>query len=255
MRLPGVHLYNTVHRLSRYDAKHIGLTSRPTRRRSIAGQIATEFLSLAGGTAVAVCLAMLRSRSVWVRILQLYEVDEDGADPAVVSIANSLLDVRFHARSRFRSLADPCRFAIYSVHDAADAPGLPLGIGAQLTAVREFRRVPLDASSLALTVFTARPGRAAQVVAALAGFAERAVDAYEPAYLLLARSLDDPRISLLLMAVRDAVALSAAAAAAFSLDPVRAELDPLLIEPPESYAYCPEIDTAPITGALSPYAV
>jgi hypothetical protein len=199
---------------------------------------------------------MLRSRSVWVRVLQLYDVDDVGADPAVVAIVDSLLEMRAHARSRFRSLVDPCRFALYSVHNIEDTAGLPYGLGEHtLIAVREFRRIPLDASSLALTVFTARPGRAVQVVAVLAEFVERAVDVYQPGYLLLAHSLEEPRTSLLLTAVRDAAALGAAASAAFNLDALLTELDPLLATPSECYAYCPESETAPLTGAVSPYAV
>ena len=199
---------------------------------------------------------MLRSRSVWVRVLQLYAVDDDGPDPVVDQIEDSLLDVRIHARSRFRSVADPSRFALYSVHYAEGAPGLPLSPGEHtLVAVREFRRVPLDASSLALTVFTARPGRAVPAVAALAGFVERAVGVYQPGYLLLAHSLEDPRTSLLLTAVRDAVSMAAAAPAAFSLRELLIELNPLLATGPEYYEYCPEPEAVSVTGAVSPYAV
>jgi hypothetical protein len=199
---------------------------------------------------------MLRSRSVWTRVLQLYEMDEDGSDPALVSIEDSLLDARVHARSRFRSVADHSRFALYSVHNAEGVAGLPSSLGEHtLIAVREFRRVPLDASTLGLAVFTAQPGRAAQVVAALASFVERAVDLYQPGYLLLAHSLEEPRISLLLAAVRDSAALSAGAAAAFNLDALRAEVDPLLAMPPECYAHCPEAEPADLIGTVSPYAV
>jgi hypothetical protein len=198
-----------------------------------------------------------RSRSVWARVLQLYEIDEEGSDPALVSIEDSMLDARVHARSRFRSVADYSRFALYSVHntDAATARLSSSPGEHTLIAVREFRRVPLDASTLGLTVFTAQPGRVAQVVAALAGFVERAVDLYQPAYLLLARSLEQPRTSLLLAAVRDSVALSAAAPAAFNLDALRAELDPLLTGPPECYTHYPEARPADLIGAVSPYAV
>jgi hypothetical protein len=200
---------------------------------------------------------MLRSRSVWVRVLQLYAVDDDGGpDPVLGHIEDSLLDVRVHARSRFRSLADPSRFAHYSVHNGEGAPGLPLRPGEHtLIAVREFRRVPLDASSLGLVVFGARPGRAVSVVAALADFVERAVRVYQPGYLLLAHSLEDPRTALLLTAVRDSVLLGAAAASAFNLDELVAELGPALAAPPECYAYCPEAEAATLTGAVSPYAV
>lgn len=199
---------------------------------------------------------MVRSRPVWARVLQLYEIDEEGSDPALVPIEDSLLDARVHARSRFRSVADHCRFALYSVHNAEGTAGLWSGPGEHtLIAVREFRRVPLDASTLGLTVFTAQPGRVAQLVAALAGFVERAVDLYQPAYLLLARSLQQPRTSLLLAAVRDCAALSAAASAAFNLDALRVELDPLLTAPPECYAHYPEAQPADLIGAVSPYAV
>jgi hypothetical protein len=208
------------------------------------------------GMPVAWSGMMLRSRSVWVRVLQLYEVDDEGPDPAVTSLEDSLLDVRVHARSRFRSVIDPSRFALYSVHNAEGTIGPPLGFGGHtLLAVREFRRVPLDASTLGLTVFTARPGRAVQVVAALAHFVERAVDLYQPGYLLLAHSLEQPGTSLLVAAVRDSTALSAAASAAFNLDMVRDELDPLLASEPECYAYCPDAQSADVTSAVSPYAV
>jgi hypothetical protein len=205
---------------------------------------------------------MLRPRSVWLRVLYLYEVNAEAPDSGLALIEDSLLDSRVHARSRFRSLVDDARFALYSVHNTEGAamfpPGAPLG-GPEgehtLIAVREFRRVPLDASSLALTVFTARPGQAVPVVAALAHFVERAVDLYQPAYLLLAHSMERPRTSLLLMAVQDSLALGSAATAAFSLDGLLGELEPLLDGPPESYLYCPETATASIAGPVSPYAV
>ena len=188
-------------------------------------------------------------------MLQLFAVDDE-SDAVDVRLEDSLLDVRIHARSRFRSLTDPSRFGLYSVHNAEGAPGLPLGPGEHtLIAVREFRRVPLDASALALTLFTARPGRAVPVVAALAHFVERAVDLYQPGYLLLAHSLEDPRTSLLLTALRDSILLGAAAPAAFNLDDVLVELTPMLAAPPECYEYCPELETATLTGAVSPYAV
>lgn len=199
---------------------------------------------------------MLRSRSIWVRVLQLYDVPAEAPDPVAGHFEDALLDVRIHARSRFRSLARASRFASYSVHDAEGAPGLPLSPGEHtLIAVREFRRVPLDASALALTVFTARMGRAVPVVAALAGFVERAVSLYQPGYLLLAHSLEDPRTSLLLTAVRDSMRLGAITAAAFNLDDVLGELAPLLAGPPEGYEYCREAAAAAVSGALSPYAV
>lgn len=208
------------------------------------------------GMAVAPVGRMRRARSAWVRTLQLFELGDDATDPAAASPADSLLDGPVHARSRFRSIADHSRFAVYSVHNADDVPGGPLGVGEHtLVAVREFRRVPLDASTLGLILFTARPGHAVQVMAALAEFVEHAVVAYQPGYVLVAHLLAAPQTSLLLTAVRDATALGAAASAAFNLDRLLAELDPLLMTVPECYAYCPEPALAPVMGTVSPYAV
>ena len=205
---------------------------------------------------------MLRSRSSWLRVLRLYD-DADGVASAAAADEDlALLDARVHARSRFRSVGDPARFALYSVHNADSAPLLalaaaPAANGASehtLVAVREFRRVPLAASSLGLTIFTARPGRAVQVVATIAHFVERAVDLYQPGYLLLAHSLEEPRTCLLLMAVHDSAALGAAATAAFSLDGLLPEVAPLLARSPEIYEYDPE--PAPeLAVGVSPYAV
>jgi hypothetical protein len=213
---------------------------------------------------VALPERMLRPRSSWLRVLRLYDIADRGLTPLAAAVDEqlSLLDARVHARSRFRSMGDPDRFALYSVHNGESVPLLALAAPAAerngehtLVAVREFRRVPLAASSLALTVFSARPGRAVQVVAAIAHFVERAVDLYQPAYLLLAHSLEEPRTCLLLMAVHDSAALGAAATAAFSLDALLPEVAPLLTEPPETYEYCPESAAEPVTGAVSPYAV
>jgi len=208
---------------------------------------------------------MFRPRSAWLRVLRLYGVDHDIPSTGVL-LDDVLFDAPVHARSRYRHAADPSRFALYSVHTADGGALLPFGMpiggrpsGRQgehtLVAVREFRRVPLDASSLALTVFSARPGRAVPVVAALAHFVERAVDLYQPGYLLLAHSLEEPRISLLLTAVQDSLALGSAATAAFRLDALLSEVEPLLAVPPECYEYCPEVAPAPAVGAVSPYAV
>jgi len=188
-------------------------------------------------------------------VLRLYAVDDGGVEPPSV-LVDSPLEGTVRARSRFRSTADHSRFAIYSVHNAANATPPPSVVGEHtLAAVREFRRVPLDASSLALTVFTAWPASAVQVVAALAEFVEHAVVAYQPGYALAAHSLAAPHTSLLLTAVQDAMALGAAASAAFNLDRLLAELDPLLVTDPEYYVYCPEPAVTPVVGAVSPYAV
>lgn len=209
---------------------------------------------------------MFRPRSAWLRVLRLYEIDHDAPELGVALAEESLLDARVHARSRFRSVDDAMRFALYSVHNADGTAIIPLGFppaghggGPEgehtLIAVREFRRVPLDASSLGLTLFTARPGRAVPVVAALAHFVERAVDLYQPGYLLLAHSQEMPQISLLLMAVHDSAALGAAATAAFSLDEMLEELSPLLAADPECYEYCPEPEAMSLVRPISPYAV
>jgi hypothetical protein len=199
---------------------------------------------------------MLRPRAGWVRLLHFYELDDDAADPTAALGEDTTVDLEVFARSRFRSLLDRSRFARYSVHNADGLSGRAFGLDEHtLVAVREFRRVPLDASSLGLTVFTARPGRAAVVVAALAAFVERAVDIHQPGYLLLAHSFENPRVSLLLTAVHDALALGAAASSAFNLDALLAELDPLLVGPPECFAYHPDAEIASLTGAVSPYAV
>ena len=205
---------------------------------------------------------MVRSRSFWLRELRLYDVQDSFVSASVEDSPLSLLDARVHARSRFRSVGDPGRFAVYSVHNGDSAPLLALAAPTAesdgehtLVAVREFRRVPLDASSLALTVFTARFGRAVQVVATIAHFVERAVNVYQPGYLLLAHSLEEPRTCMLLMAVHDSDALGGGGTAAFSLDPLLPELTPLLARDPEMYAYCPEPAAEAVVGGVSPYAV
>lgn len=196
------------------------------------------------------------------RGLRLYQApfDTEAEAASAADDRDDTLDARVHARSRFRSVTNPERFAIYSVHDADPrwaAPLPPSGLPGEhtLIVVREFRRVPLHASALGLLVFTARGGRAAPVLAALAHFVERAVSLYQPAYLLLAHSLEQPRISTLLMGVHECAALQAASPAAFSLDALLPELSPLLSSDPEWYAYFPEVPTAAVTSAVSPYAV
>ena len=165
------------------------------------------------------------------------------------------------AQSRFRSLRHPERFALYTVHETdsscgmAPIPDEPWWGEHTLRPLREFRRVPLDASALALLLFTARADRTAQVLAALAHFAERAVSLYQPAYLLLAHSLEAPRISALLMGVQECAALQASSSAAFSVDLLLPELRPLLATDPEWFAYWPEARVAPSTRLVSPHAV
>jgi hypothetical protein len=122
--------------------------------------------------------------------------------------------------------------------------------------VREFRRVPLRASALGLVIFAARLGREAQVVAALAHFAERAVSHYQPPYLLLARSREQPGIIALLTGIQASSMLETGIGTPFSVDPLLPEVTPLLVAEPELYAYSPEIETESMfASAVSPYAV
>lgn len=168
-----------------------------------------------------------------------------------------LLDPRIHARSRFQSVGEADRYALYTVHDTeAWAPGDGRTPGEHtLVVVREFRRVPLHASALALLLLTARAGSAPAVVAALAHFVERAVSIYQPAYLLLAHSRETPRLSILMLGVHECATLQAAGSTAFSVDTLLPELDPLLATAPEWFAYCPEPETQKVTTLVSPYAV
>jgi hypothetical protein len=191
------------------------------------------------------------------RGLTLYQPSRPGQLGVAPDPPDELLDARVHARSRFQSMAEPGRYAVYTVRDAeawsppeGRAPG-----GHTLVVVREFRRVPLHASALALLLLTARAGSAAPVVAALAHFVERAVSAYQPAYLLLAHSLETPRLSVLMLGVHECAALQAAGASAFSIDTLLPELAPLLATAPEWFAYCPEPEAETVTTLVSPYAV
>ena len=159
-----------------------------------------------------------------------------------------------HARSLFRSVRHPDRYAMYFVHEPGETifetPG-----DHTLVVVREFRRVPLHASALALLLLTARAGSAAAVVAALAHFVERAVSIYQPAYLLLAHSRETPRLSVLMLGVHECLALQSAGSTAFSVDTLLPELEPSLATAPEWFAYCPEPEAQTVTTLVSPYAV
>jgi len=163
-----------------------------------------------------------------------------------------------HVRSRFRSLSDPGAVALYSMrdgsggHDVFDPPP-PSAESHTLAVVREFRRVPLDASTLRLMLFEAGEGCAARVIGILAHWAERAVSAYQPAYLLLAHSLEQPRISVLLAAVHEGRAL--AWARPFSVESILPDVRPWLEEEPERYVYWPEERRARRVRLLAPDAV
>lgn len=206
--------------------------------------------------------AVLHKRPTRIRGLRLYEgrIDEP-LEVARVAVASSVRGgAVFHARSRFRSLADPDRYALYSHHDATPSRGLRFPTGSirdhhTLIVVREFRRVPLNASALGLILFTARPGHAAPVVAAVAHFVERAVSVYQPSYLLLAHSLEAPQLAMLITGVHECAALAAARDSAFSIDALLPELRPMLAGEPEVFAYCPERVLEEAPRLVSPYAV
>jgi hypothetical protein len=166
------------------------------------------------------------------------------------------LDGHVHARSRFRSVRHPDRYAVYSLHEPAEAAAeLTTGGDHTLVAVREFRRVPLPASALGLVLCAARAGREAQVVATLAHFAERALSLYQPPYLLLARSLEQPGIVVLLAGVQATSLLETSGATAFSVDPLLPELTPLLVTEPEWYKYAPDLDPESLYSMVSRNAV
>ena len=201
------------------------------------------------------------STSTWLRSLRLYHALGEDASTIDGDGAEDILDVHVHARSRFRSLAEPSRFAVYSVQDAAGGalprvPPAPRGLTEQhtLVAVREFRRVPLHASSLALLLMQAQPHRAARVVSALAAFVERVVERHEPSYLLAAHSREEPALSVLIAGAHDVAALGAGAAS-LSATAVLPDLRPLLVDEPDWFAYWPEPWPAPVGELVSPYAV
>jgi hypothetical protein len=164
-------------------------------------------------------------------------------------------DTHVHARSRFRSVRHPERFAVYSLHEPDHVAGFTGPGDHTLVAVREFRRVPLQASTLGLVLFAARAGAEAQVLAMLAHYAERALHIYQPAYLLLARSFEAPGIIALITGVQSAAALEASGSTAFSVDALLPELMPLLVAEPDLYAYAPEPAPEALLDAVSPYAV
>jgi hypothetical protein len=167
-----------------------------------------------------------------------------------------VLDGHVHARSRFRSVNHPERFAVYSVHERGETFGGPVAPGDHtLVTVREFRRVPLRASALGLLLFAARAGREAQVVATLAHFAERALSVFQPQYLLLARSMEQPGITVLLAGVQSSALLDSCGASVFSVATLLPELESALVVEPESYAYAPELEPRSVVPLISPHAV
>jgi hypothetical protein len=199
---------------------------------------------------------MPRIQPLWTRDLCLYRASA-GHAIAGRARARAEPDERPHVRSRFRSVSDPERFALYTMRETAGgAAGDTRPGGAEhhtLVVVREFRRVPLDASALALLLFTARSGGVARVIAALAGWVERAVSSNDPSYLLLAHSREQPSLSALLAAVHEGRALQAGRPSPFVLGWMLGEVRPWLAAEPDRYAYCPE--ATPAAAALAPDAV
>jgi hypothetical protein len=196
---------------------------------------------------------MHRIRPLWIRDLRLYRTALEATAPWEIDEA---LGAGLHVRSRLRSASDPDAFALYCVRDAGAEPVPPMATETHtLAVVREFRRVPLDASTLALVLFTTRGGSAARVIATLAHWVERAVSAYQPGYLLLARSLEQPRISALLAAVHEGRALQRAWPSPFSLESLLPEVSPWLEAAPEYYVYCPDEARPRCLHTLSPDAV
>jgi hypothetical protein len=181
--------------------------------------------------------------------------DDASTPPSFDDTADLALDGHVHARSRFRSVAHPDRFAVYSLHQPGEAILEPTGGDHTLVVVREFRRVPLQASALGLVLFAAKAGREAAVVATLAHFAERALSHYQPPYLLVARSLEQPGITILLAGIQATSILESSAASAFNLDPLLPELIPFLVTDPEWYAYAPDLEPHSLFSTVSPYAV
>lgn len=198
---------------------------------------------------------MFRFRPTRIRGLSFYRAP-GGRPPDPVDPLGDEIDELVHARSRFRSVTDPELFALYAVHEVGATPP-PEALAARhhtLMVVREFRRVPLDASVLALAVLRARGGYVAGAIAAVAHWAERAVSLAEPAYLLVAHSLEEPRLIALLTGVHECGALLDSRASAFSVDSLLDEAQPLLMDEPEWYAYwAPHVDDA--LPLISPSAV
>ena len=197
------------------------------------------------------------TRTPWIRGLRLYRTLGDDASTAPFDdVTDAMLEARVHARSRFRSVNHPERFALYSVHERGDAFCGPVTPGDHtLVTVREFRRVPLRASSLGLLLFAARAGREAQLVAALAHFAERALSVFQPPYLLLARSLEQPGITVLLAGVHPESILDSGSASVFSVKDLLPELESLLVVDPEWYEYAPDAVPQSLVPLISPHAV
>jgi hypothetical protein len=183
---------------------------------------------------------MFTLRPTRTRGLSFYRVPGGRAHRHAASPLDDPIDDLIHARSRFQSVTDADLFALYAVHELGATPPLEATAARHhtLMVVREFRRVPLDASALALVLFRARAGGAAQVIAIVAHWAERAVSITEPAYLLVAHSREEPRLIALLTGVHECQALAGLRSSAFSVDSLLPDAGPLLMNDPEWYSYC-----------------
>jgi hypothetical protein len=182
----------------------------------------------------------LTSRPTRTRGLSFYRLPGGAARRRAAAALDDPLDDLIHARSRFQSTEDSDLFALYAVHELGATAPLEATASSHhtLMVVREFRRVPLDASALALVLFRAQPGCAAQAIAIVAHWAERAVSLAEPAYLLVAHSREQPRLIALLTGVHECDALAGLRSSAFSLDSLLPDAGPLLMGDPEWYMYC-----------------
>lgn len=203
---------------------------------------------------------MFHGRSIWTRGLTFWEPTLDLPGDAVsVALTTEVAEGPLpYARSRFRSRTNARRFALYSMAEMPDPSSVLVRLGSDdhsLAVVREFRRVPLYAASLSLAVFTARPGRAAEALAALAHFVEHAVSRWEPAYLMLARSEEQPCLSVLMAGVPDTRALAGVTSSTFRLDGLMPELGPLLTGEPEIFDYYRAERIEELVALVAPRAV
>jgi hypothetical protein len=198
---------------------------------------------------------MLTYRQTRIRGLSFYRAP--GGRPFGATEDFDELDELVHARSRFRCMSDRELFAVYAVHDVRATPPPEAMAAAHhtLMVVREFRRVPLDASALGLVVLRARGGYVAGAIAAVAHWAERAVSLAEPAYLLVAHSLEEPRLIALLTGVHECQALLGSRASTFSIDSLLDEVGPLLMTDPECFSYCAPNTADDTLQLISPSAV
>jgi len=226
------------------------------RARAYVGVIAAFTRPRAAARRLLFAAPVQHKRSAWVRGLRLYRtaVDARGGSPPQDADGLFDLEAQVHARSRFRSAEHPERYAEYTLREPGVLEAMAPG-DHTLIVVREFRRVPLHASALRLVLFAARLGREAAVVATLAHFAERALSLYQPPYLLLARSAEQPGITMLLTGIQASALLESGHATPFSVDALLPELTPLLAVEPELYAYAPDREPASVMAVVAPYAV